>query len=74
MCNMSFTSQRRGVSIRMFLADGTPEGLRLVEKSNWNGLAVMCSRAQYPEARGRDEFSRPGVYLLFGPSSAGSGR
>ncbi len=58
----------------MFLADGTPEGLRLVEKSNWNGLAVMCSRAQYPEARGRDEFSRPGVYLLFGPSSAGSGR
>lgn len=71
---MPFSNRRRGVSIRMFLADGTPEGLRLVEKSNWNGLAVMCSRAQYPEVRGRDEFSRPGVYLLTGPASDGSGR
>lgn len=71
---MHSSNQRRGVSIRMFLADGTPEGLRLVEKSNWNGLAVMCSRAQYPDVRGREEFARPGVYLLFGPSSIGPGR
>lgn len=71
---MPSSNSRRGVSIRMFLANGTPDGLRLVEKSNWNGLAVMCSRAQYPEARSREEFSRPGVYLLSGPSPDGSGR
>lgn len=58
----------------MFLADGTAEGLRLVEKSNWNGMAITCSRAQYPQVREREEFSRPGVYLLSGPSSLGSGR
>jgi hypothetical protein len=27
----------RGTSIRIFLVDGTAEGLRLVETSNWTG-------------------------------------
>jgi hypothetical protein len=62
-------SSRRGVSVRIFLADGTPDGLRIVEKSNWTGRAVMCSRAQYPNLRGRDEFARPGVYVLLSPAS-----
>lgn len=62
----------RGVSIKMFLADGTPEGLRLIEKSNWTGMGLMCSRTRYLEVRGRDEFTRPGVYLLFGPPSSDS--
>lgn len=61
-------SARRGVSVRIFLADGTPDGLRIVEKSNWTGRAIMCSRAQYSSLRERDEFTRPGVYVLLGPS------
>lgn len=65
---LSGKSARRGVSVRIFLADGTPDGLRIVEKSNWTGRATMCSRAQYPELRGRDEFARPGVYVLLSPS------
>lgn len=64
------TGQRRGVSVRVFLADGTPEGLRVVEKSNWTGIATMCARAQYPEMRIRDEFSKPGVYVLIGQSES----
>jgi hypothetical protein len=68
------SNQRRGISIRMFLADGTPDGLKLVEKSNWNGLAVMCARADYPQARQREEFSRPGVYVLVSPSPDLAGR
>lgn len=71
---MLTSRRRRGVSIRLFLVDGTPEGLRIVDRSNWSGRAVMCSRTQYPDVRKRDEFLRPGVYLLFGPSSEGSGR
>jgi hypothetical protein len=67
------TSAPLPVSIRIFLADGVPEGLRVVEKSNWTGLAVMSSRLQYPDIRGRDEFSRPGVYLLVGPSEETGG-
>ena len=62
---------RRGTSIRIFLADGSPDGLRIVERSNWTGRAILCSRAQYPEVRGRDEFGRPGVYLLIGPAQRG---
>lgn len=65
---------RRPVSIRLFLADGTPDGLRIVEKSNWSGLAVMCARAQYPSVRDREEFGRPGVYLFLGPSPSGTNR
>lgn len=71
---MVSSSQRRGISIRMFLADGTPDGLKLVEKSNWNGLAVMCARADYPQVRTREEFSRPGVYVLVSPSPNLAGR
>jgi hypothetical protein len=59
---------RRGTSIRIFLADGTPEGLRVVEKSNWTGRALMTSRTLYPEVRQREEFERPAVYLLRGPA------
>lgn len=57
-----------GVSLRIFLPEGTPEGVRLVSKSNWTGLAVASSRSRYPSARvEREEFRRPGVYLLTGP-------
>jgi len=56
-----------GSSIRIFLADGTPDGLRLVEKSNWTGLGIVCPRSEYAEARQRTEFSRPGIYVLVGP-------
>jgi hypothetical protein len=61
-------------SIRIFLADGTPEGIRIVEKSNWTGRAVVASRAQLAEALKRDELSRPGVYVLIGSSSSGMSR
>lgn len=57
-----------GVSLRIFLPEGTPEGVRLVSKSNWTGLAVATSRSRYPTARiARTEFRTPGVYLLAGP-------
>ena len=32
---------KRGFSIRVFLPEGTPEGLRLVEKSNWTGRGIV---------------------------------
>jgi hypothetical protein len=34
----------------------------------------MCSRSQYPDVRNREEFSRPGVYVLTGPSEASASR
>jgi len=35
---------QRPFSIRIFVPDGDPDGLRLVEKSNWTGLGVVFKR------------------------------
>ncbi len=52
--------------IRLFLPDGSSEGLRLVEKAGWIGCAAMFSRGRFPELRTRPELKRTGVYLLLG--------
>ncbi|WP_018124597.1 GIY-YIG nuclease family protein [Desulfovibrio oxyclinae] len=59
-------------SIRMFLPDGDPDGLRLIEKSNWTGMGVVFSRSGYKEALTREEFQRTGVYVLVGTSEESS--
>ncbi|MGP9499168.1 GIY-YIG nuclease family protein [Halomonas sp. AOP43-D1-4] len=58
------STQARPTSIRIFLADGTPEGLRVVEKSNWTGRAVVANRSQLERALARSEMVQPGVYVL----------
>ena len=67
-------SHARPTSIRIFLADGVPEGLRIVEKSNWTGRAVVAGRGQISQALGRDELGQPGVYVLTGPAEEGAPR
>ncbi len=59
----------RPAVIRLFLAEGRPDGFRMVERSNWPGLGLVCSRADYLQTRRREEWSRPGVYFL---SASGS--
>lgn len=54
-------------SLRIFVADGDPDGLRIVERSNWIGKAVIFPRSVFPKAKSRSEFSQTGVYLLVGP-------
>jgi hypothetical protein len=60
-------------SLRIFVADGDPDGLRLVERSNWIGKALMFSRALYTKVRARLEFQQTGAYLLQGPRTDGEG-
>jgi len=55
-----------GFSIRLFLADGTPDGLRIAEKSNWVGRGLVCPRVSYPNVKKRAEFQKAGVYVLVG--------
>ena len=64
-------SQHRAFSIRIFLPDGLADGLKIVEKSNWSGRGIVCPRALFPASKGREEFTRTGVYLLVGPSDSG---
>ena len=55
-------------SIKIFLPDGDPDGLRIIEKSNWTGVGVVFNRSIYQESRKRSEFERTGVYILVGTS------
>lgn len=64
----------RPTSIRIFLADGSPDGIRVIDKSNWTGRAVVASRTQLPGALGRDELTRPGLYVLAGMDDDGESR
>ena len=59
-------SRQRPFKIEVFVAEGLPDGLRLVQKSNWIGQGIVCPKGRYTEVKKRDEFSRSGVYLLIG--------
>lgn len=60
-------------SIRIFVADGDPDGLRVVERSNWVGKALVFPRALLASVKQRDELKQTGVYLLLGPREDGEG-
>jgi hypothetical protein len=60
-------------SLRIFVADGDPDGLRIVEKSNWIGKALVFPRALLPQVKARAELAQTGVYLLLGPRPDGEG-
>ncbi|MCL6546984.1 MAG: GIY-YIG nuclease family protein [Bryobacteraceae bacterium] len=64
-------SKAQGFSVRIFIPSGEPDGLRIVEKSNWTGQGLVFPRAQFAEARQRDELKRTGVYVLWGPGESG---
>ena len=60
-------------SLRIFVADGDPDGLRIVDKSNWIGKALVFPRALLPQVKARPELAQTGVYLLLGPRQDGDG-
>ncbi len=59
-----------GRSVRLFLVDGTPQGMRTAEVGNWTGLALVCPRTDLVKLGKRDAVRAAGVYLLIGPSEA----
>lgn len=65
---MSIETTLRPFSIRIFVPNGDPDGLRLVEKSNWSGIGVVFNRSNIKAALGRPEVGRTGVYILVGRS------
>ena len=57
-------------TIRIFVPDGDPEGVRLIDRMNWTGLGVVIPREKWPSTKQRAEFSRTGVYILTGQTEA----
>ena len=66
-------SRQLPFALTIFVADGDPDGLRLVSRTNWIGQAVIFPRALYTLVRERSEFQQTGVYLLLGPGPDGDG-
>jgi len=56
-----------GRGIRLFLVDGTPNGLLTAEIMNWTGHALTGPRTKLTELVQRPECSRTGIYFLVGP-------
>jgi hypothetical protein len=65
---MSSPTKRRGFSVHVFLPNGDPDGVKVVEKDNWTGRGLVIPRVMFADTRGRDELGRTGVYLLVGSS------
>jgi hypothetical protein len=59
-------------TIRVFVPDGDPEGVKVVELLNWTGVGVAVPRTAWQSARGRPEFRSAGVYILAGPPPEGT--
>ncbi|MBX9899364.1 MAG: GIY-YIG nuclease family protein [Burkholderiaceae bacterium] len=60
-------------SLKIFIANGDPDGLRIVERSNWIGRAVVFPRPLLASVKQRDELLQTGIYLLLGPREDGEG-
>lgn len=67
---MSLEPAQRPFSIRIFVPNGDPDGLRIVEKSNWSGVGVVFNRTSFKQALERSEIDRTGVYVLVGRSDS----
>lgn len=52
--------------IRLFLADGQPNGLRTIEISNMTVHGTIFPRTQLNKFVARDSANKPGVYMLLG--------
>lgn len=55
-----------GKSIRIYLADADPSGMRHAEIVNWSGQALAFPRNKVRELKQWPEINKQGVYFLFG--------
>jgi hypothetical protein len=53
-------------TIKIFVPDGDPEGVRIIDRMNWTGLGIVLPREKWLTTKQRAEFSRAGVYILVG--------
>ena len=63
----SRAAARRGRTLKLYLADGTPSGVITAELGVSSVRAAVASRTALPELIRREEAARTGIYLLVGP-------
>ena len=67
---MNSTSPAKSKTIRIFLAEGSPQGILTAEIINWTGKIIVAPRTRLKALLGRDELNRTGIYFLIGPDPA----
>ncbi len=65
-------SGTHGKTVRIYLADGSPTGIRHAEVVNWTGQAIVCPRGRVGELSNWPESHRPGDYILLGENPENS--
>jgi hypothetical protein len=55
-----------GKTIRIYLVDGTPNGILTAEIINWTGKIIVAPRSELATLARRPEVRKTGVYLLVG--------
>lgn len=53
-------------TIRIFVPNGDPDGVRIIDRMNWTGVGLVFPRVEWPNIKHRSEFTRTGVYILAG--------
>jgi hypothetical protein len=53
-------------TIRIFVPDGDPEGVRIISRLNWTGEGIVFPREKWLDTKSRAAFGNPGVYILVG--------
>ena len=53
-------------TIHVFVPDGDPQGVKVVERLNWTGVGVAFPRLSWAQCKKRPEFELSGVYVLTG--------
>jgi hypothetical protein len=53
-------------TIKLFLTDGKPAGIRTAEISNWTGKAIAGPHSELTQLLKREELLSPGIYFLAG--------
>jgi len=58
-------------TIKIFLLEGRPTGVRSVELSGWTGKGFVIPRSELAQVTQRDDLKVPCVYFLFGQNDEG---
>ncbi len=53
-------------TIKIYLVDGKPDGIKTAELSNWVGKAIAIPRNKLKDVKERKECNQPSIYFLFG--------
>ncbi|GAA2854549.1 hypothetical protein GGQ99_003162 [Aminobacter niigataensis] len=56
-----------GRTIKLFLVDGSPNGLMIATLHGWTGSLAVCRQSTFDKLLKRPELDRTGVYILYGP-------